>query len=146
MLNVKIFTLYPELFPGPLDIGLYKKARKKKKCEFHDCKHPTLLVIQCEDCNTPYCTWHSYENHNCPGNYWSASRKTCWKSMNKCCRFDWGHSFAQFLVIAFCVVSFWSFVVLTTWMQLCFCIPRRGRGLKAECLAPGTRPKGRVFK
>jgi|TARA_B110000259_G_scaffold129005_1_gene145666 tRNA (guanine37-N1)-methyltransferase len=30
MLNVKIFTLYPELFPGPLDIGLYKKARNKK--------------------------------------------------------------------------------------------------------------------
>jgi tRNA (guanine37-N1)-methyltransferase len=30
MLNVKIFTLYPELFPGPLDIGLYKKARRKK--------------------------------------------------------------------------------------------------------------------
>ena len=30
MLNVKIFTLYPELFPGPLDIGLYKKARSKK--------------------------------------------------------------------------------------------------------------------
>ena len=30
MLNVKIFTLYPELFPGPLDIGLYKKAKNKK--------------------------------------------------------------------------------------------------------------------
>ena len=30
MLNVRIFTLYPELFPGPLDIGLYKKARRKK--------------------------------------------------------------------------------------------------------------------
>ena len=30
MLNVRIFSLYPELFPGPLDIGLYKKARKKK--------------------------------------------------------------------------------------------------------------------
>jgi len=30
MLNVKIFTLYPELFPGPLDIGLYKKAKSKK--------------------------------------------------------------------------------------------------------------------
>ena len=30
MLNVRIFTLYPELFPGPLDIGLYKKARNKK--------------------------------------------------------------------------------------------------------------------
>ena len=30
MLNVRIFSIYPELFPGPLDIGLYKKARKKK--------------------------------------------------------------------------------------------------------------------
>ena len=30
MLNIKIFTLYPELFPGPLDIGLYKKAKLKK--------------------------------------------------------------------------------------------------------------------
>ena len=30
MLNVKIFSLYPKLFPGPLDIGLYKKARSKK--------------------------------------------------------------------------------------------------------------------
>ena len=30
MLNIKIFSLYPELFPGPLDIGLYKKARRKK--------------------------------------------------------------------------------------------------------------------
>ena len=30
MLNVKVFTLYPDLFPGPLEIGLYKKARDKK--------------------------------------------------------------------------------------------------------------------
>jgi tRNA (guanine37-N1)-methyltransferase len=30
MLTVKIFTLYPDLFPGPLDIGLYKKAKNKK--------------------------------------------------------------------------------------------------------------------
>ena len=30
MLNVRIFSLYPELFPGPLDIGIYKKARRKK--------------------------------------------------------------------------------------------------------------------
>ena len=30
MLNVRIFSLYPELFPGPLNIGLYKKARQKK--------------------------------------------------------------------------------------------------------------------
>jgi len=30
MLKVRIFSLYPKLFPGPLDIGLYKKARSKK--------------------------------------------------------------------------------------------------------------------
>ena len=30
MLRVKIFTLYPDLFPGPLNIGLYKKARQGK--------------------------------------------------------------------------------------------------------------------
>ena len=30
MLEVKIFTLYPDLFPGPLDIGIYKKAQEKK--------------------------------------------------------------------------------------------------------------------
>ena len=30
MLKVKIFTLYPDLFPGPLSIALYKKAVKKK--------------------------------------------------------------------------------------------------------------------
>ena len=30
MLEVKIFTLYPELFPGPLNIGIYKKARDNK--------------------------------------------------------------------------------------------------------------------
>ena len=30
MLKVKIFTLYPESFPGPLNIGLYKKAKEKK--------------------------------------------------------------------------------------------------------------------
>ena len=30
MLALKIFTLYPDLFPGPLDSGLYKRAREKK--------------------------------------------------------------------------------------------------------------------
>ena len=30
MLNIKIFTLYPELFPGPLDVGIYKKAKSNK--------------------------------------------------------------------------------------------------------------------
>ncbi len=30
MWTVKVFTLYPELFPGPLGSGLYKKALEKK--------------------------------------------------------------------------------------------------------------------
>ena len=30
MLNVKVFTLYPDLYPGPFAIGLYKKAMDKK--------------------------------------------------------------------------------------------------------------------
>jgi len=30
MLSVKVFSLYPDMFPGPLDVGLYKRARKKK--------------------------------------------------------------------------------------------------------------------
>ena len=30
MWTVRVFTLYPELFPGPLGIGLYKKALNKK--------------------------------------------------------------------------------------------------------------------
>ncbi len=34
MLKVKIFTLYPDLFPGPLNSGIYKKARKKNIWDF----------------------------------------------------------------------------------------------------------------
>ena len=30
MLEVKVFTLYPDLFPGPLDIALYQKAKENK--------------------------------------------------------------------------------------------------------------------
>jgi tRNA (guanine37-N1)-methyltransferase len=30
MLEVKIFTLYPDLFPGPLDTGIFKKAKDNK--------------------------------------------------------------------------------------------------------------------
>jgi tRNA (guanine37-N1)-methyltransferase len=30
MLEVKIFTLYPGIFPGPLDMGIYKKAKENK--------------------------------------------------------------------------------------------------------------------
>ena len=30
MFKVKIFTLYPDLYPGPLNTGLYKKAQEKK--------------------------------------------------------------------------------------------------------------------
>ena len=31
MWTARVFTLYPEQFPGPLDSGLYKKALQKKK-------------------------------------------------------------------------------------------------------------------
>ena len=31
MLEVKIFTLYPDLYPGLLNIGIYKKAQENKK-------------------------------------------------------------------------------------------------------------------
>ena len=31
MLEVKIFTLYPDLFPGLFDVGIYKKALENKK-------------------------------------------------------------------------------------------------------------------
>ena len=30
MLEVKVFTLYPDLYPGPLNTGIYKKAQEKK--------------------------------------------------------------------------------------------------------------------
>jgi tRNA (guanine37-N1)-methyltransferase len=30
MWTARVFSLYPELFPGPLGIGLYKKALEKK--------------------------------------------------------------------------------------------------------------------
>jgi len=31
MWTARVFTLYPELFPGPLGIGLYKKAHENNK-------------------------------------------------------------------------------------------------------------------
>jgi len=31
MLEVQIFTLYPELYPGLLDVGIYKKAKERQK-------------------------------------------------------------------------------------------------------------------
>ena len=31
MLQVKLFTLYPDLFPGLLDVGIYKKAKENNK-------------------------------------------------------------------------------------------------------------------
>ena len=29
-MEIKIFTLYPDFFPGPLDMGIYKKAKENK--------------------------------------------------------------------------------------------------------------------
>ena len=31
MLEVQIFTLYPDLYPGLLDVGIYKKAKEQQK-------------------------------------------------------------------------------------------------------------------
>ena len=42
MWNVRVFTLYPELFPGPLGSGLHKKALEKKLW--------SLEVIDIRDC------------------------------------------------------------------------------------------------
>ena len=33
MLTARVFTLYPEIFPGFLDKGLYGKALEKKNME-----------------------------------------------------------------------------------------------------------------
>jgi hypothetical protein len=30
MLSVKIFSLYPDMFPGPLDVGFIKELERKK--------------------------------------------------------------------------------------------------------------------
>ena len=30
MFEIKIFTLYPDLYPGPFNTGIYKKAQEKK--------------------------------------------------------------------------------------------------------------------
>ena len=43
MLEVKIFTLYPDLFPGPLNVGITKKLRKIK---FGILESLTLETIQ----------------------------------------------------------------------------------------------------
>ena len=37
MWTARVFTLYPELFPGPFNYGLYKKALKKKIWSFEVC-------------------------------------------------------------------------------------------------------------
>ena len=50
MFKAKIFTLYPEYFPGPFDIGIYKKAFEKKLWDlklinirdYADDKHKTV--------------------------------------------------------------------------------------------------------
>jgi tRNA (guanine37-N1)-methyltransferase len=44
MLEVKIFTLYPDLFPGPFDIGIYKQAKENKNWD--------LKVINIRDYST----------------------------------------------------------------------------------------------
>ena len=53
MLKIKIFTLYPDMFPGPLDHGLFKKAKKKNIWDikiidiriYAKDKHRTVMTI-----------------------------------------------------------------------------------------------------
>ena len=44
MMEIKIFTLYPDFFPGPLDMGIYKKAKENKSW--------SLKVINIRDYST----------------------------------------------------------------------------------------------
>jgi len=44
MWKARVFTLYPEMFPGPLDNRIYKKAREKKLW--------SLEVVNIRDCAT----------------------------------------------------------------------------------------------
>ena len=52
MFQAKIFTLYPEYFPGPFEIGICKKAFEKKLWDlklinirdYADDKHKTCLL------------------------------------------------------------------------------------------------------
>ena len=39
MWKAQLFTLYPEVFPGPLNKGLYGKALEKKNMEFRNNKY-----------------------------------------------------------------------------------------------------------
>ena len=53
MFKAKIFTLYPEYFPGPFDIGICKKAFEKKLWDlklinirdYADDKHKTVDAV-----------------------------------------------------------------------------------------------------
>ena len=47
MLDVQIFTLYPDLFPGLLDVGIYKKAKEKQKWSLKiiDIRDYALMII-----------------------------------------------------------------------------------------------------
>ena len=42
MLEVKIFTLYPDFYPGLLNKGIYRKAQEKKIMEFKNYKYKRL--------------------------------------------------------------------------------------------------------
>ena len=39
MLLARIFTLYPDFFPGPLGKGLYGKAMEKKNMGYENCEY-----------------------------------------------------------------------------------------------------------
>ena len=45
MMQAQVFTLYPEVFPGPLNKGIYSKAMVKKLWSLKVIKLETLLKI-----------------------------------------------------------------------------------------------------
>ena len=94
------------------------KERKRKQCEYVDCKRRPLM-LSCKHCKKHYCIYHSSVlvsresaklKHDCVGSSKNHVTMACWKSMDKCCLFGWGQSFAQYL-LGFCLLLFWSFVV-----------------------------------
>ena len=47
MWKARIFTLYPEIFPGPLASGLYKKALEKKfNQDINDLNQETQSLVE----------------------------------------------------------------------------------------------------
>ena len=46
MLEVQIFTLYPDLYPGLLNVGIYKKAHENNKWSLKGDRYSRLYKRQ----------------------------------------------------------------------------------------------------